>query len=67
MKNIIKIKSGGIRVTRDELILTREKLIKSSGMSWEKLKSLGEAFQLNDDNYNIYRSIRAINWVLDGK
>lgn len=56
-----------IDMTREELISTREKLIEHSGMSWKKLQSLGESFQLDDDNYNTYRSVKAIDWVLWGK
>lgn len=58
---------GCIKMTREELVSTREKLIEHSGMSWKKLESLGESFQLDDDRYNIYRSIKSIDWVLDGK
>ena len=54
-------------MTQDELISNRDALLKLSGMSWKKLESLGKAFQLDDDNYNIYRSIKSINWVLEGK
>ena len=54
-------------MTLDELVSWREELFKHSGMPWEKLKELGESFQLDDQNYNIYRSIKSINWVLEGK
>lgn len=54
-------------MTHDELVSKREELLNSSKMSWQKLESLGESFQLDDENYNIYRSIKSINWVLDGK
>jgi hypothetical protein len=52
--------------TRDELISNRDALLKKAGMSWKELESLGKSFQLDDDRYNIYRSIRSINWVLEG-
>jgi hypothetical protein len=52
--------------TSDELITWRDSLLKKSGMSWKELESLGKLFQLDDDRYNIYRSIVSINWVLEG-
>jgi hypothetical protein len=53
--------------TSDELIAYRESLLKKAAMSWKELESLGKSYQLDDDRYNIYRSIRSINWVLEGR
>lgn len=54
-------------MTREELLKSRKVLLERSGMSWDKLKSLGESFQLDDDNYSIYKTIKSYNWVLEGK
>ena len=54
-------------MNKDELISNRDALIKMAGISWKELESLGKAFQLDDDRYNIYRTIKSINWVLEGK
>lgn len=40
-------------MTKDELISNRDSLIKMAGISWKELESLGKAFQLDDDRYNI--------------
>jgi hypothetical protein len=53
--------------TKEELISSRDALLKKAGLSWKELEYLGKSYQLDDDRYNIYRSIRSINWVLDGK
>jgi hypothetical protein len=52
--------------TSDELIANRESLLKKAGMSWKELEALGKSYQLDDDRYNIYRTIKSINWVLEG-
>jgi hypothetical protein len=53
--------------TSDELIADRESLLKKAGMSWKELESLGKSYQLDDDKYYIYKTIKALNWVLEGK
>ena len=53
--------------TSDELIADREALLKKAEMSWKELESLGKSFQLDDDKYYIYKTIKALNWVLEGK
>lgn len=50
--------------TREELLEQRERILKLSSMPWNKLKSYGENYQLDDEDYNIYRTIKSINWVL---
>ena len=57
----------GHTVTKDKLISNRDALIKKAGISWKELEALGKAFQLDDNRYNIYRTIKSINWVLEGK
>ena len=53
--------------TQEELIADRESLLKKAGMSWKELEALGKSYQLDDDKYYIYKTIKALNWVLDGK
>jgi hypothetical protein len=53
--------------TSDELIADRESLLKKAGMSWKELEALGKSYQLDDDKYYIYKTIKALNWVLEGK
>jgi hypothetical protein len=53
--------------TTEELITSRDNLLKKAGMSWKELESLGKSYQLDDDRYNIYKTIKSINWVLEGK
>lgn len=53
--------------TQEELITSRDNLLKKAGMSWKELEALGKSFQLDDDKYYIYKTIKSINWVLDGK
>jgi hypothetical protein len=53
--------------TKEELITSRDNLLKKAGMSWKELESLGKSYQLDDDKYYIYKTIKSINWVLEGK
>ena len=53
--------------TSDELMANREFLLKMAGMSWKELEALGKSYQLDDDKYYIYKTIKALNWVLEGK
>jgi hypothetical protein len=53
--------------TSDELIASRDALLKRTGMSWKELEALGKSYQLDDDKYYIYKTIKSINWVLEGK
>lgn len=53
-------------LTTEELLERRERLLAKTNMSWKKLKSLGESYQLDDDNYYIYKTIKAIDWVVYG-
>jgi hypothetical protein len=52
--------------TSDELITSRDNLLKKAGMSWKELESLGKSYQLDDYKYYIYKTIKALNWVLEG-
>ncbi len=51
--------------TREELLEYRDRVLGRSSMTWDKLKSYGENYQLDDEDYNIYRTIKSINWVLE--
>jgi hypothetical protein len=53
--------------TTEELISSRDNLLKKAGMSWKELEALGKSYQLDDDKYYIYKTIKSINWVLEGK
>jgi len=53
--------------TSDELATSRDNLLKKAGMSWKELEYLGKSYQLDDDKYYIYKTIKSINWVLEGK
>jgi hypothetical protein len=53
--------------TQEELMSSRDALLKKAGMSWKELESLGKSYQLDDDKYYIYKTIKSINWVLEGK
>lgn len=53
--------------TQEELVTSRDNLLKKTGMSWKELESLGKSYQLDDDKYYIYKTIKSINWLLEGK
>ena len=50
----------------DELRARRNELLERASMRWERMVELADAYALDAAERNIYDTIRAIDYLLDG-
>lgn len=50
--------------TREDLLRQRQELLDRAKMSQDELYERAEAYALSQDEYNIYESVRSINYLL---